>query len=203
MNKKIIVIFVLTIIALIILTLYSFGPLSKNRTTNRVNPVSSKPVKSEKTTIGGKQVTLNSYHNKDLKENYYGVSLPSDWNVQTQKVGSYSASFNNGNGMVELMDVPDNSTLELFVLSQEEPKLKMANSNYQRADYQKLEVNNNGAYQLMYTSKINGADYTTVKTYISGPDHSAVLTFSAPTNSLNNFQPIFTSILNSFQWENK
>ena len=62
MNKKVILIFTLTLLALIYLYLSSFGPLAQNRIANTQNPVSLKPVQ---------QKTYNIFHNKDLKENYY------------------------------------------------------------------------------------------------------------------------------------
>src|SRR3977135_3135775 len=127
MNKKVIAILLLTIGALIVLYLYSFGPLSYKRTAAQVDPASLKPATAGNVTINNKNVGLSAYHNRDTKENYYTVKFPQDWQVKTgDKAGGYSFNFNGGGGTVELMDVPDNTTLELYVLSQEEPRLKKA-----------------------------------------------------------------------------
>jgi hypothetical protein len=204
MNKKVIFIFVVTILALIILYLYSFGPLAGKRAGIKPNPLSLRPTQSEKLTIGNKNQTFNTYYNKDSKENYYSVKLPQDWGVQAgKKPGSYSVNFPDGNGMVELMDVPDNTTLELYVLSQKEPRLKGSLNGYKRTDYKTMLVNNNESYQLTYTSETNGETYQTIRTYFSGQDNAGVITLSTKQKEYTSMQPLFASIINSFQWENK
>lgn len=193
MNRKVIATFIITIIAIIFLWLYSFGFLSGLRTA-KVNPVSLKPVPEQ---------SFNVYHNKDLAENFYTIKFPIYWQLGLQnKVGSYQLIFNKGNASSELQDVADNTTLELFVLSQDEPNLKKTLTNYSRLDYQKLSVNSNDAYQLSYQSTENGKIYETIKTYITGQDHAAVITLSNPQENSTELQPVFLSVINSFHWEN-
>jgi hypothetical protein len=200
MNKKIIIIFALTIIALVILWLYSFGPLASTRVA-KVNPVSLKAT-SQQTAINGQNTVFNVYHNKDLAENFYTIKFPQSWQLQTgSPAGSYRFVFDKGSGSAELQDVSDNTTLELFVLSQSEPNLKKTLINYLRLDYKKISVNNNDAYQLTYQNTINNTTYKTIKTYIAGLDHATVITLSSEAQSFANLQPVFDSILNSFQWE--
>jgi len=115
--------------------------------------------------------------------------------------GEYSFTFSGGTAKVETMDVPDNSTLELYILSQDEPKLKSSLSGYKRVNYQKLSVNGSDAYQLTYTSTINGASYQTIRTYITGADKAGVITLTASTNQSASIAPVFNSIINSFHWE--
>jgi hypothetical protein len=204
MNKKVIFIFILALIAIVVLYLYSFGPLSGQRISHNVNPASLKPVQSEPVTVNNKPQIFNNYHNKDLQENFYTVKLPQEWQVQAgNAVGSYTLHYSDGYGAVELMDVPDNSTLELYVLSQEEPKLKNTLTEYKRADYTKTAVNNNEAYQLTYTSTANGQTFQTVRIYIAGQDHAGVITLSVSQKDYDNLKALFNSIIISFQWENK
>ena len=101
------------------------------------------------------------------------------------------------------MDVPDNSTLELYVLSQEEPKMQKSLLSYQRVDYKKISINNNDVYQLVYTSDIKGEKYQTTRVYISGPDRAAVITLSAKSADYNNLKSLFDLIINSFNWQKK
>jgi len=203
MNKKVVIIFALTIIAIIVLALYSFGPLSDKRTEAKINPDSLKPISSEKTAVGNKNIVLNVYHNKDLKENYYTVKFPQNGQVQAgKKTGSYSFSYNEIKGTVELMDVPDNTTPELYILSQEEPKLKKI-IGYKREEYKKLAINGNESYQLTYASKINGEDYKTIRTYIVGQDMAIVITVSGKQSIFADMQNISLLVFNSFRWENK
>jgi hypothetical protein len=204
MNKKVVFIFFLTLVALVVLYLYSFGPLAGKRIAKNVNPASLKPTQSQKLAVGNKLQAFNAYHNKDLKENYYSVQLPQEWQVQAgTNPGSYSVSFPQGSGILELMDVPDNSTLELFVLSQDEPKLKASLTGYNRSNYQKISVNGNEAYELTYTSQANGNTKQTIRTYISGQDHTELIILTGNQSDFSALLPLFTSIINSFNWENK
>ncbi len=204
MNKKVVFIFFSTTVAMVILYLYSFGSLSGTIASNKFNPLSLNPAQTQKLTINNMDRVLTTYHNKDLKENYYTIQIPQDWQVQAGKsLGSYTVNFTNGNGVFELMDVYDNSTLELFVLSQDEPKLRASLIGYNRIDYKKISVNSNEAYELVYTSKINGETFQTDRIYIAGQDHAELITLSVKQQDFQNLQSLFTSIVNSFQWENK
>jgi hypothetical protein len=196
MNKKVIVVIFLTVVALAVLYLYSFGPLAGIRTAQNFNPVSLKPSVSKTT-------ALSDYHNKDVKENYYTIQLPADWQVSAGKnPGGYAVSSANATGEVGLMDVPDNSTLELYILSQDEPELKNSLPAYSRADYKKISINGNDVYQLIYTFKTGSDIYQTIRTYVAGPDHAGVITLSLKQSDFSSLQPTFDSIINSFNWEN-
>ncbi len=202
MNKKVIAIFILTIAGLGILWAYSFGPLS-GATIPKANPASLQPTATQ-TTVSNQAVAFNVYHNKDLTENFYTIKFPQTWQLQpSSQVGNYQFTFGNGSGSAALQDVAYNTTLELFVLSQDEPKLKQAVAGYSRINYQKVSVNGNDAYQLTYHSTASGTDYETVKTYVAGLDHATVIMLTAKQSDFAGMRPLFDSILNSFQWENK
>ncbi len=202
MNKKIVAILVLTVVALIGLAIYAFGPLTQ-KTTTRVNPVSLKPAGSQKVAVDNKSMAFIAYHNKDLPENFYTLEFPKGWQVIPGKPGGYALNFSGGSGTISLTDVPDNSTLELFVLSQEEPKLKKTVSNYKRIDYRKLIVNDAEAYQLLYQNTHTGGQYQTIQTYIAGSDEACIITFTTKQNEFSALSSIFSSVTNTFHWENK
>lgn len=204
MNKKVIFLFILTIIALVILALFSFGPLSNKHTTAGINPSSLKPVHAATASRGNVSIAWNLYRNRDLRENYYRVQLPQKWSVNSGKrPGSYIVNFSGGNGVVGLIDVPDNSTLELFILSQQEPQFKKTISGYHRIDYKKLSVQRNEAYQLTYQSRKDNETYETLRTYIAGSDQAGVITFTVKQSSFNEIYPLLNSIIQTFRWENK
>jgi hypothetical protein len=198
MNKKIVVIIALTIIALVLLSIYTFTPLRKN-TSLKGNPVSLKPIVSTNDAIG----SVTSFHNKDMKENYYTVSFPKEWNIKVDKPGEYLFSFTNGNGSIQLMDVPDNGTLELFILSQKEPEFKKTVTGYIRKNYQKLLINGMEAYELVYQKKIDNLFYLTHQIFITGADQAVVLTFNVKESDNTALKPVFEFIPNSFKWENE
>lgn len=202
MNIKVIFIAFITLGGLVLLTLFSFGPLSSVRKNLSVNPASLKPDTTTTSSTTNKNIALSLYHNRDLKENYYAISLPKDWHIQSGKqAGGYDLNFSTGTGVVELQDVNDNTTLELFVLSQEEPRFKKDVSGYVRQDYKKISINGSDAYQLIYTSTEGSKNITTIKTYITGADHAGVVTLSSGTDSFKILQPLFEQIITSFHFE--
>ncbi len=200
MNNKIIFILVLTLAALGMLTFFTFGPATNMRIGIRVNPSSLQPT-SISNVATGTNAALNVYHNRDLAENFYTIQFPQSWQLGQNQAGGYTFTFGGGTAKVETMDVPDNSTLELYVLSQDEPKLKSSLSGYKRVNYQKLSVNGSDAYQLTYTSTVNGTSYQTVRTYITGADKAGVITLTANTNQVGSIASIFNPTINSFHWE--
>jgi hypothetical protein len=203
MNKKVIFIIILAVIALIVLTLSSFGPLANKRNSGAINPISQKPQSQEQVPINNQTVQFNSYHNRDMKENYYSISLPQSWQIQSGlKAGSYSFIFPDGKGTVELLDVPDNTTLELYILSQQEPKLRKALPGYSRTNYKKLVVKNYEAYELSFTSLDNGQNISTIKTYIAGQDNAIVIALNIKQEESAKLSQIYMTIVNSFSWEN-
>lgn len=204
MNRIVLAIIVLTIVALVVLTLFSFGPLSSSRKRGRINPTSFKPTTSEQVVVSSRSLSFSVYHNRDLVENYYTIKLPQDWQMhKAGEPGKYSLTFSGVTATVELLDVPDNTTLELYVLSQEDPRFKRTISGYSRDDYKKIIVDGNQAYQLAYVSKINSEDYRTICTYVTGQDKAGVITLTAKENLFAGLEALYPSIIESFHWEKK
>jgi len=186
---------IVAVVALVVLYLYSFGPLAKQRHAARPRPESLKPA------AGAVQGTV-AFHNRDAHENYFGITVPKAWQVKAgDKPGSYSFSFGAGTGTVELMDVPDNSTLELYVLSQDEPRLKAAVPGYARDDYRKQTVGGIETFRLSYQSSAGGTEYENVREYVTGQDMAGVMTFTVPrADSVS--RPAVDSVIAGFRWEN-
>lgn len=200
MNKKVIAIAIVTLLALIVLTLFSFGPLSSIRKKSGINPESLKPAQQPSVQM----IDFKEYKNIDVKENHYQISIPKDWQVAADSVpGGYAVNFSGGRGEIHLMDVPDNTTLELYVLSQEEPRLRRSVTGYHRWDYQKLAVNGNEGYELVYSGEENQNTTKTVTAYIGGQDHAGVISLSVTLDNFSNLRLTFDKVINSFNWQNK
>jgi hypothetical protein len=195
MNKKVVAVIIAAVAALVVLYLYSFGPLARQRHAARPRPESLKPAAS------AVQGTV-AFHNRDARENCFGITVPKAWQAKAgEKPGSYSFSFGAGTGTVELMDVPDNSTLELYVRSQEEPRLKATVPGYARLNYAKQTVAGVEAFRLAYRSQTNGTEYENVREYFTGQDMAGVMTFTVPrADSLA--RPAIDSVITTFRWEN-
>jgi hypothetical protein len=198
MNNKVIVIGFLTLLALGGLRFYTYGPAS-HPLGPTVNPASLKPTPAQSN--GGSTSAVNTYHNRDLTENFYAIQFPQSWQLGPNQPGGYAFTFSDGTAKVETMDVPDNSTLELYVLSQDEPRLKSSLSGYKRVNYQKVSVGGSDAYQLTYTATINNSSSEIIRTYITGADKAGVITLTANANQAVSMVSTFNSIINSFHWE--
>jgi hypothetical protein len=194
-NKKVIAVAIAAVAALVVLYLYSFGPFAKQRHKARPRPESLKPA------AGAMQGTV-AFHNRDSRENYFGITVPKAWQTKAgEKPGSYSFAFGAGTGTAELMDVPDNSTLELYVRSQEEPRLKAAVPGYARLDYAKQTVGGVEAFRLAYRSLVGGTEYENVREYVTGQDMAGVMTFTVPRAD-SSLRPAIDSVIVGFRWEN-
>lgn len=200
MNKKVIFIFIITLAALGALMYSTFGPGAGVPTSARVNPVSLKAMPVSVTSTST-TTAVNAYHNKDLAENFYTIQFPQAWSVGPNQPGGYTFTFQGGTARVETMDVPDNSTLELFVLSQDEPQLRKTLVGYQRLDYQATTVNGNPAYRLTYTYTQNGTTKQTVRTFIAGADKVGVITLTSDAAQSTAFASVFNAVIRSFNWE--
>jgi hypothetical protein len=202
MNKRVVAILILTFFALIAVWVYSVGPLANMRKKIRFNPSSLKPILEQIATT--RNLLFNLYHNRDVGENFYTIKLPLDWHLQKgAEPGGYSLAFNQGNATIGLMDVPDNTTIELYVLSQEEPRFKRTILEYKRLDYKKITLDSTEAYQLTYSGKLHGEDYQIIRTYIPGQDRAAVLTMATKKREFTDLQVVYASIIESFHWERR
>jgi hypothetical protein len=204
MNKKVVSVFILAILAIGFLYFYSFYSVGRKGISNQTNPISLKPAKTEQIKIKDAPLVFNTYHNKDFKENFFTVQLPQNWKVSAGTTsGSYIFQFKTTSGTIALMDVPDNSSLELYVLSQEEPKLKKSLPSYKKIDYLKVMINKNETCQLIYTTDNVGLTNQHLRSYVSGTDEACVITLSSAQKDFEKNKTLFDSILNSFKWENK
>ena len=210
MNKKIIVIFGLTVIALIIVYMYSFGPLAGLRTALSINPASQKPIivnQNTPATGGGVAATttasvalVQEFKNRDMVQNYYHVSLPADWHATSTKPGEYAVSYSSGSGTIGLIDIPDNSTPELFILSEQEPALKKL-PGYSEVNYASTTVNGNISYKLVYDALDNGVAMTHERVYVTGQDHAALIDLSASASAWPHMSGSIGAVVGSFHWD--
>jgi hypothetical protein len=200
MNARVIIVFVLMLIALVALSLFSFGPLSRARKAAALNPASLQPVAAPPAAVAAPPVALQRYTNRDLRENHYSMDVPQTWQVSAGNApGSYRMQLDGGEATVALQDVPDNTTLELFILSQAEPELKASATDYARTDYRKLAIHDAAAYELQYHAHGAVVD----RTYVNGPDQAAVLTLTTPAVPAAALQETWAAVVRSFQWETK
>jgi hypothetical protein len=203
MNWRVVIVGVLTVIAIAVLYLFTFGPLGGRLAGRKANPASLRASPVTPPQADTTSPVMSLYRNRDAKENYYSVMFPADWSVSAGKnPGSYSLTFPQGQGSVELHDVPDNTTLELFILSQEEPKLRSSIAGYERREYRKDTIGCSPAYHLTYLSLSSGDTFESERTYVTGQDQAGLITFTTRKTLYDSAKKRLALITSSFTWEN-
>ena len=173
---------------------------SSKISTNKPN--SSLNVGISPSTINSKNDVMQSkYENKDIPENYYSINFPSKFVVKHgDKPGSLISDVTNATFTVNLQDIPDDSTLILYVLTNIEPSINASQSNYQRTNFEKFDINNNKALELSYSYENLTKPIKSIKTFIEGQDQAAVITFTSPSKEYLSYNSTVNNVLNSFQW---
>jgi hypothetical protein len=68
---------------------------------------------------------MSLFENHEKIENFYSIQFPSNSTVMHgNESGSYVAKFSKGIFSVDLIDIPDNSNVQLYALTQVKPALK-------------------------------------------------------------------------------
>lgn len=148
---------------------------------------------------------MSSFENKDKQQNYYSIEFPS---VSTVVHGKDSGSLeaNLPQGIVVstgLVDIPDTTDVQNFILTQVEPTLKSSLANYQRIGIDQSSIGESKAWTLTYTwdNKTTQENMKTVKTFIGGQDNTAEIEFSATSKNLvDGYNSIILPVTKSFQW---
>lgn len=173
---------------------------SSKFSTNKPN--SSLDVGISPSIINSKNKLMQSkYENKDMPENYYSINFPSKYVVKHgDKPGSLISDVTNATFTVNLQDIPDDSTLDLYVLTNIEPSLNASQSNYQRTNFEKFDLNNNKALELSYAYENLTKSNKSIKTFIEGQDQAAVITLTSPSKEYLSYNSTVNNVLNSFRW---
>ena len=221
MDKIQVLVITVGTIIIILFAVYSYsGPnVVSQKTGTTVKPVkitdstksiTNKETNSSSLNIGIDQSTPNpkndtkhsKYENKDMPENYYSIIFPSEYVVKHgDKPGSLISDITNAKFTVNLQDVPDDSTLDLYVLTGIEPSLNSSQSHYKRTNLDKINMsNNNKALELSYTWQNSTKPIKSMKIFIEGQDQAAVITFTAPSTEYAKFNSTVHTVLNSFRW---
>jgi len=143
---------------------------------------------------------MNIFANKDLPENYYSVSFPQTAIVTHGKnPGSLVTKFHNVTSSIDLQDIPDDTNVNLYMLTVAKPNLKML-PDYKELSSNQIKIDNNRAYDIKYTWINSSEKLESLKTFVEGKDQAAVVTFSGPVRDFDNNNSTLGSVLNSFKW---
>jgi hypothetical protein len=230
MDKTRIIILSLAVVVIIGFSLYSFGSYSTSpKAGTKIQPVrisASAPAgvdnNNNKKLIHPQQGNANStlspfptipttamsiYENRDKPENYYSIQFPRNVVVEHGKdPGSYIIKLpsNTATFSVGLLDVPDTSNVQLYMLTQDEPSLKSSLQHYKLIKYNQLTIGGNRAWNLVYTWQNSTIPMESVKTFVEGSDNAAVITASASGPQFTkNSNSLINQVVQSFRWLGK
>lgn len=209
LTKSRILIASIGVATLVVFTFYTFWFLSPSKAGTREEPITStiyvNSNSSQKQGVfSANTVPMNIFDNRDMPENYYSVQFPANSEVMHgNKEGILVARSHQGIISTELMDVPDNSNLQQYILTQVEPSLQSSLQGYNRINFSQFTVASNNALALTYTWKNSTSEMESVKTFVAGPDHAMLITSSWPRNEFNQNKPLTSAVVYSFQWERK
>jgi hypothetical protein len=144
---------------------------------------------------------LNVFENRDKRENYYSIEFPAEATVvHGDKAGSYVAKIKDGVFASRLQDIPDDTNVQLYILTHDEPQLRLSLKDYGQVSFQQLTVGQHRAWNLVYTWKNGTSDMESARTYIEGPDEAMVIEFTASTQAFAKSEPLMTAVRESFRW---
>jgi hypothetical protein len=149
MDKFRVIVITLGVLTLITFSLYNFGYYlspSMPQSGAKVNPVKSESVMdtiNKDTTVSSPQnqiqtgrifsssnlsssLKMATYENREKPENYYSIQFPNSIRVvHGKEPGEYLGKSLKGTISVELVDIPDDSNVELFILNQYQALLRI------------------------------------------------------------------------------
>jgi len=108
-------------------------------------------------------MVMNIFANKDLPENFYSISFPQATIVTHGKnPGSFVAKFQNLFSSIDLQDIPDDTNVNLYMLTVAKPNLNML-PDYKELSSNQFKIDNNRAYDIKYTWSNSSEKLETLK----------------------------------------
>ncbi len=210
MNKSRILILVIGVAVVIAFSLYSFNPfLAAPKAGTKIEPAKNlvSLVNPSNNTIqqnlpmpsGASKMSV--FENHDSAGNYYSIQFPSEANVEHgEKPGSFIARLSQSTLSVELVDIPDNSNVQLHILTQDEPSLKSSLQDYNRVSLNQIKIGDTRSWNLVYMWKNGTSGMESMKTFVEGSDNAALITFSGPSQEFGQSNSTINSVMESFRW---
>ncbi len=176
---------------------------------NNKNNFTAAKSNSTKNPLPSSTSSFNVYENRDMPQDYYTIKFPSDFNVvHGNKPGIYDAKLADGTSfyLVNLVEIPDTTNTQLYVLTQEIPHLKSTLQDFKKISITEgnLQKNNNNngyaVWNLIYTWKNSTQQMESIESFVEGSDRSAIISFSAPVQQFERNNSTISSVIGSFQW---
>lgn len=210
MDKSRILILAIGVAVLIAFSLYSFSSyLAAPKAGTKIEPAknlvsivnpSNNTIQQNLPMPSGAS-KMNVFENRDSAGNYYSIQFPSEANVEHgEKPGSFIARLSQSTFSVELVDIPDNSNVQLHILTQDEPSLKSSLQDYNRISLNQIKIGDARSWNLVYMWKNATSEMESMKTFVVGADNAALITFSGPSHDFGQSNSTINSVMESFHW---
>jgi hypothetical protein len=201
MDKSRILIISAGIVIIIAFSLYSFGSYSAApKAGTKQSPINSVVRDGSRNA----PTTISTFENRENPGNFYSIQFPSGANVAHGNAsGSYIVKIPKGVFSVQLVDIPDTSDAQLYLLTQIQPALKSSLQDFNRIGYDQSNVSGHRAWDLTYTWNNGTTGMESTKTVVEGSDHAASITFSAPRQEFadrNTMSSLVKPVVESFHW---
>jgi hypothetical protein len=149
-------------------------------------------------------IELATYENRDKPENFYSIQFPTNMNViHGNKPGSIVAESPNGAFSVDLVDIPDDSNVELYLLTNVKPSIESLLQNFTQIKFSSTSIGNNRAWELAYTWENATTATGSLKTFVEGKDEAAAITYTGTYQQLidkNINSTLIQPVLQNFHW---
>ena len=223
---------VLGVLVIITFSIYTFGsystkpksgtkvePVKNVVTTNNSNPDSvsstftkntteiSKSISPSSNSFSPSSISMSIFENREKTENFYSIQFPSNSTVlHGNDSGSYVAKFSRIIFSVDLIDIPDNSNINIYAITQLKPSLQESLKNFNLIGFKQLKLGGQRAWELIYTWRNTTQNTESVKTLVEGSDNAAAITFSWPQQQYSHQiinSTVVKPVLASFHWTPK
>jgi hypothetical protein len=221
LDKYHVIVVVIGVAVIMAFSLYTLGSYTtKPKAGTKVEPVKNLATTTvinsssniQKYTKGASRspspsIPMATFENREKIENFYSIQFPSKSTVvHSNASGSYTAKLPNGLFSVGLVDIPDNSNVQLYIITQVQSSLKSSLQDFNPVSFNQLNIGGQRAWKLVYTWKNGTKEMGSVKTYVEGSDNAAAITFSGPRyefidQTLNS--TVIRPVTESFHWIGK
>ena len=149
-------------------------------------------------------VKMATYESREKPENFYSIQFPAYMNVKHGKQpGSLIAKSQQAFFSADLVDIPDDSNVELYLLTKVKPSLESSLRNFTEMRFSSTAVGADRAWQLAYTWKNSTSLMESIKTFVEGQDEAMAITYTGNHRQLvdkNVNLTLIQPVLQSFHW---
>ena len=167
---------------------------------------SSKQNSSSTNTISNSHpdMKMATFENREKPENFFSIQFPINMRaIHGNGPGSLVAISPQGDFSVDLVDIPDDSNVELYLLTKIKSSLESSLHNFNQTKFSPTSIGGHRAWELVYTWKNATTPMGSIKAFVEGQDEAIAITYSGTYQQLidkNINSTLIQPVLQSFRW---